>query len=390
MQLFLNPRANRRAYGAAEAAVLSHAGWRAARDEIAGWPGYRPTPLLRLDGLAAELGLGEVRYKDEGRRFHLKSFKALGGAYAVLRLLQREVAPTPADSETLRGGALRPLTERITVAAATDGNHGRAVAWGAEQFGCRCVIYLHAGVSAGREAAIAAFGAEIRRVAGSYDDSVRQAAEEARANGWHVVSDTSYEGYTEVPAEVMQGYSVMAGEIVEQLDGAMVSHVFVQGGVGGLAAAVAAHFWELSDADRPRIVVVEPERADCLYQSALAGRPAPATGDLDTVMAGLSCAEVSPLAWGILAESADAFMTVPDAGALAAMRRLADDDGVVGGESGVAGLAGLIAAAGEAQARDALALNDSARVLLIGSEGDTDPELYRRIVGRDAEAVRTG
>jgi len=395
MQFVENPRAAERvAYGARQAAILNLAGFRAARAEIAGWPDYRPTPLHRLDGLAAELGLNQVWYKDEGERFALKSFKALGGAYAVLRLLQREVEQRTGlagvDSTSLRRGAHAAITGQITVASATDGNHGRAVAWGARQFGCRCVIYLHRGVSAGRERSIAAFGAEVRRVAGNYDDSVRHAAEEARRHGWHVVSDTSYDGYTEIPREVMQGYTVMAGEAAEQLDAERPSHIFVQGGVGGLAAAVAAHFWELWGERRPRVVVVEPARADCLYQSARVGRPAPAHGDLETIMAGLSCGEVSPLAWSILADGADAFMTIADDDALDAMRLLAEAHHIVGGESGVAGLAGLRAAARDAAARRALRLGPHAAVLLFGTEGDTDPELYRRIVGRGAERVRAG
>ena len=382
MHLFLNPRVDRAAAYPHDA-ILSAAGHADALAEIAAWPGYRPTPLRALPRLAAQLGLAGIRYKDEAERFHLKSFKALGGAYAVLRLLQRELG---LDAAAVRAGAAAAKT--ITVASATDGNHGRSVAWGARMFGCACVIYIHEGVSEGRERAIAAFGAEVRRVPGNYDDSVRRCAAEAAANGWHVVSDTSYEGYMAVPREVMQGYTVLAGEAAEQLGGESPSHVFVQGGVGGLAAAVLSHFWQLRGADRPRAVVVEPEPADCLYQSAAAGRPAPATGDLQTIMAGLSCGEVSPLAWTVLADGADAFMTVADDAAIEAMRLLAELEHVVGGESGVAGLAGLIAACRDREARAALGLDAHSRVLLIGSEGDTDPALYARLVGRSAEAVR--
>ena len=381
MHLFLNPRVDRAAAYPHDA-ILSAAGHADALAEIAAWPGYRPTPLRALPRLAAQLGLAGIRYKDEAERFHLKSFKALGGAYAVLRLLQRELG---LDAAAVRAGAAAAKT--ITVASATDGNHGRSVAWGARMFGCACVIYIHEGVSEGRERAIAAFGAEVRRVPGNYDDSVRRCAAEAAANGWHVVSDTSYEGYMAVPREVMQGYTVLAGEAAEQLGGESPSHVFVQGGVGGLAAAVLSHFWQLRGADRPRAVVVEPEPADCLYQSAAAGRPAPATGDLQTIMAGLSCGEVSPLAWTVLADGADAFMTVADDAAIEAMRLLAELEHVVGGESGVAGLAGLIAACRDREARAALGLDAHSRVLLIGSEGDTDPALYARLVGRSAEAV---
>jgi diaminopropionate ammonia-lyase len=384
VQFFLNPRRDRSS-PYPHGAILSQAGQAAALAEIAAWPGYRPTPLRPLPRLAARLGLADIRYKDEGERFHLKSFKALGGAYAVLRLLERELG---LDAAALRSGNGAERAKAITVASATDGNHGRSVAWGAEMFGCRCVIYIHAGVSQGRERAIAAFGAEVRRVPGNYDDSVRRCAADAAVHGWHVVSDTSYDGYMEVPREVMQGYTVMAGEAAEQLGADPASHIFVQGGVGGLAAAVVSHYWQLFGEARPLIVVVEPERADCLYQSALAGRPAPATGDLATIMAGLSCGEVSPLAWTVLADGADAFMTVADDDAVRAMRLLAEDEHVVGGESGVAGLAGLLAACEDAETRATLGLDARARVLLFGSESDTDPELYARLVGRRAEEVR--
>jgi diaminopropionate ammonia-lyase len=261
------------------------------------------------------------------------------------------------------------------------------------------VIYVHARVSRGRIDAIARFGAEVRVVAGTYDDSVRRAAADAAANGWTVVSDTSWDGYTEIPKDVMQGYSVMVAEAMEQwaagdrgaagrASGAP-SHVFVQGGVGGVAASVVAHLWEALGAARPRVVVVEPDKADCLTRSAEAGRIAFAEGDLDTVMAGLSCAEPSPLAWTILERGADAFMAIPDATIAPAMRALAEH-GIVGGESGVAGLAALGLAAGDPGMRRALGLDAASRVLLFGTEGATDPELYAALVGRAADAVGTG
>ena len=188
-------------------------------------------------------------------------------------------------------------------------------------FGCRCVIFIHAGVSDGRREAIAAYGAEVIRVAGNYDDSVRHAAERAARHGWIVVSDTSYEGYVDIPRDVMHGYTVIADEIIEQIAGApKPTHAFVQAGVGGLAAAVCARFWQRWGAKRPVFVVVEPEKADCNFQSARTGRPAGATGDLDTIMAGLSCGEVSPLAWQVLERGADAFITISDEWALDGVR----------------------------------------------------------------------
>ena len=217
-------RANRetapeRAYGTAGSAVLGPEDWEGARAEISTWPGYRPTPLAELPGLAAALGIARLAVKDEGGRFGLGSFKALGGAYAVLRQLRARVAAETGETPTtedLLAGRFAKIAGSLTVCCATDGNHGRSVAWGAKTFGLPCVIYLHERVSAGREAAIARFGAEIRRFKGTYDDSVHQAAEDAAKNGWTVVSDTSYEGYREIPRDVMAGYAVMAAEALEQ------------------------------------------------------------------------------------------------------------------------------------------------------------------------------
>ena len=379
------------AYGPAQRQILDPKGFAAARSEIATWPGYAVTPLIRLDALAEELGIASLHYKDEGGRFGLKSFKALGGAYAVLRLLQAEVerqTATLPSSRELADGAHKAITERVTVTCATDGNHGRSVAWGAQVFGCRCVIFVHATVSQGRIDAIASYGAKVRVVDGTYDDAVREAAKVAEAEGWTVVSDTSYEGYTEIPKDVMTGYTVMAAEAMEQI-GTPPTHVFLQGGVGGLAAAVVAVDWSTLGPKRPFHVVVEPERADCLYQSAVAGKPTPSSGDLDTVMAGLSCGEASLVAWEILKDGVEAFMTVADEDALATMRYLADGTPpVVAGESAVAGLAGLMNALRDPARTRVLELGPESRVLVYGSEGDTDPVLYEKIVGRSAAKVR--
>ncbi|MFN6999700.1 MAG: diaminopropionate ammonia-lyase, partial [Elioraea tepidiphila] len=229
-------------------------------------------------------------------------------------------------------------------------------------------------------------GAEIRVVPGNYDDAVREAQKQADANGWFVVSDTSYPGYTEVPRDVMQGYRVMADEAADQI-GAAPSHVFIQGGVGGVAAAVAAQAALHFGADGPRLVVVEPDRFDCLYRSAVAGTPTPSPPGPDTLMAGLACGEVSILAFDELLYRADAFMAVPDEAVAPAMRALArgqdGDPGVVAGESAVAGLIGLALALGDPTAAP-LALDASSRVLLFGTEGATDPELYARLVGAPA------
>ena len=315
--------------------------------------------------------MGAVLLKDEGERFGLGSFKALGGAYGVRRLLARQ-AQLPAS---------------IVVTCATDGNHGRAVAWGAQVFGCRAVIYLHERVSVARENAIAAYGAKTVRTPGNYDDGVRRCAEDAARNGWFVVSDTTWPGYEDVPRDVMQGYSVMVGEaLVQTAASERPTHVFVQGGVGALAAAALAHLWETQGAARPFFIVVEPTRADCLYRSAQAGKPVTVTGALDTIMAGLACGEPSMLAWKILDRGADAFLAIEDEWAMQAMRRLAapaaGDASVVAGESGAAGLAGLLALGASSALFNQAGLNGSSRVLIFNTEGATDPELYRSIVQR--------
>jgi len=375
---------------------LGRAGFEQALAEITSWPGYAPTPLLALPGLAAALGVAELRYKDERGRFGLGSFKALGGAYAVANVLRRRAMAArglaAVSSRELLAGGFGDVVCGATVTCATDGNHGRSVAWGAQLFGCRCVIFVHEHVSAGRRAAIAHYGAEVREVRGNYDDAVRHAAATAAAEGWTVVSDTSYPGYRDIPLDVMHGYGVMAAEIARQLEHAPPpTHVFVQAGVGALAAAVCASFWLRWGARRPRFVTVEPTRADCILRSLEAGRPVVVGGSLDTVMAGLACGEVSELAWEVLEGGTDAAVAVDDGRALEAMRRLAapaaGDPAIVAGETGGAGLAALLAAHADAALGRALGIDAGSRVLLLGSEGDTDPAIYRTVVGRSSEEV---
>jgi diaminopropionate ammonia-lyase len=383
------------AYGAQRAAVMSQAGFDAALAEIASWPGYAVTPLHRLDALAAQLGVASLWYKDERGRFGLGSFKALGGAYAVANVLRRKVMAArglaKVTSRQLLSGEFADVVGAATVTCATDGNHGRSVAWGAQLFGCHCVIFVHEHVSTGRRDAIARYGAEVREVKGNYDDAVRHAAATAQANGWTVVSDTSYPGYRDIPLDVMHGYGVMAAEIAQQLGGAPPTHVFAQAGVGALAAAVCASFWLRWGARRPRFVTVEPLHADCVYRSLEAGKPVVVGGDLDTVMAGLACGEVSELAWEILHGGANAAVALDDSYALDAMRMLArsssGDPPVVAGETGGAGLGALLAARDYPEMGAVLELDARSRVLLLGSEGDTDPAIYRRVVGRTAQEV---
>ena len=391
-----NPSASpTRTYGSRERAVLSYGAFLAARAEIGAWPGYEPTPLVALPHLARALDLGGVHYKDEGQRFGLKSFKALGGAYAVLAVLKQDGArrgAAPLSASDLIAGAHRAQTQRVTVAAATDGNHGRSVAWGARMFGCRCVIYLHEHVSPAREHEIARYGAEIVRVAGHYDDSVRRCAADAAANGWILVADTSDDDAAAIPALVMQGYTLIAQEILDVLPAEdRPTHLFVQAGVGGLAAALGAHFWETLGPARPRLVVVEPNRADCIFRTIEAGRPVAVQGDTDTFMACLAAGEISAPAWVILEHAADDVIALDDEAAMETMRLLArgvgEDPSLVSGESGCAATAGLIAAAMDPAQRQALGLDARSRVLVIGSEGATDEDTYRRVVGHSPDGI---
>jgi len=396
-ELVLNPLADRGApYGEREAAVLNDGAFEAAHAAISAWPGYARTPLRALPGLAAETGVAAIHYKDEGGRFGLGSFKALGGAYAVAQLLRREVAVrkgiAPPSMEDILSGVHADTVSGITVCCATDGNHGRSVAWGARTFGCRCVIFIHATVSEGRKAAIEAFGARVVRTVGNYDDSVREAQETATAKGWFVVSDTSYPGYTDVPKDVMQGYEVMAAEAADQI-GQPPTHIFLQTGVGGMAAAVVAQFKRRLAAARPRVVLADPAQSACWVETIRAGKPTAVHGDLDTLMAGLACGEVSLLAWEVLQRHADAVVAVEDAGAVDMMRRLArpatGDPAIVAGESAVAGLVALAAVMKDSAARAALGLDAQSRVLVFGTEGDTDAALYAELVGLSGDAVRS-
>lgn len=373
-------------------AILSTEAGAAAQHTIRSWPGYAETPLKPLTELADTLGLGGLYYKDEGPRFGLGSFKALGGAYAVLRVLaavlEEKTGRQPSDSELL-SGSLADQLAGLTVATATDGNHGRSVAWGARMLGVSCKIYMHAGVSQGRADAVAALGAEVVWVDGNYDESVHRAGADADANGWFLISDTSYDGYMDIPRHVMAGYTVMAAEAAAQLPGGEApTHIFLQGGVGGLAGAVCADFWQRFGVNRPRVIVVEPDRADCLFQSAARNAPTAVEIAEETVMAGLSCGEVSLLAWEILSAGASDFLTIQDDLIAPVMRELANGgDPIVAGESAVAGLAGLIASCRSDALKQALGLDETSRVLVFGTEGATDPVIYRALVGRAPEEI---
>ena len=391
--LLANPNAARQPYPNVLKRIMSVARAQKSREWLGHWTGLNrgATPLYSLPDLAAELGVGQLRVKDESRRSALGSFKALGAPIALVRLILRRFPEQRFDVAALLAGEYRQALGDFTVISATDGNHGRALAAAAQSVGCRCVIVLHANVSVEREQAIAAYGAQIVRISGNYDESVEEAAALAYRNGWLVVSDTSYEGYEDIPRDVMQGYGTIAAEVVEACAEGF-THVFLQGGVGGLAAGIASYLWELLGEQRPTFIVVEPEQADCLYQSALSGRASRATGSVDSVMAGLACGETSPLAWQFLQPCVDFFMTLEDHEAVLAMGRLAAgserDIPLEAGESAVAGLAALRRLAESPADAEALGLNAGSRVLLISTEGATAPTVYAELVGESAESVR--
>jgi diaminopropionate ammonia-lyase len=285
--------------------------------------------------------------------------------------------------EDIRNGVYRDSCADITLVSATDGNHGRSLAWGCQRFGAPCRIYIHAAVSDSRAQAMRDLGAEVIQISGDYDESVHLAKTEADEQGWFVVSDTSWEGYTEPPRDVMAGYGVMTREACDALD-RTPTHVFLQGGVGGLAASVAAGMRQRYGADAPRVVIVEPTLAACLFESAKNGKATNVVVTEETIMAGLSCGEPSGMAWEILSEEASDFLLIPDSIIAPTIRLLANaeygDPAIEAGESAVAGLAALIAARFSDALWETLGLNTASRILLIGSEGVTDETIFAAIM----------
>ncbi len=355
-QFLINPHAARDAYTAEEASILSIAAAKRALNELRTWPGYGISPLWDLPATAHRLGVSSVACKDESNRFELGSFKALGGAYAaglaLRRAQSRQAAPT--------------------LCCATDGNHGRSVAFGARRHGCRCVVFVHEHALESKVAVMRSLGAEVIRIAGNYDDSVRHARRMAAQNGWILISDTSDEVSDPVAAEVMQGYGVMILEALDQFNGRLPTHVFVQAGVGGIAAVAAGCFADAAGAARPALIVVEPQTAACVMHAALESGPSPIAGDLMTNMAMLSCGVASAPAWAILKRRADAFMTVSDAQADQAAEWLTGTPDVLGGvaatPSAAAGLAGAMAALGDPKIASPMGLNGESRLLIFATE----------------------
>lgn len=344
-------------------------------------PGYSPTPLVNLCALAAELDFSEILIKDEGERFGLKAFKALGASYAVYRYLREMSGGKLEPEDFVRKG--RKIAKDIVFTAATDGNHGRAVAWTARFLNRPAVIYMPAGSVPARIEAIKSEGAEVIVINGSYDETVRRTADDAVRFGRVVIADTGYKGYKNIPLFIQQGYLTMFAEIREQLgktNGFIPDLVFIQSGVGAFAAAAAEFFSAFYP--ETRLVSVEPVSADCLLKSAESadGKPVSVSGQGNTIMAGLNCGTPSLTAWDAIRDHFFAFAAVEDSWAEMAMRTLARN-GVVSGESGCAGLAALLAMKSEHPGFLGSDVNQPVRnILLINTEADTDPEVYKKIV----------
>lgn len=353
--------------GAIVGALFSVEDCAAAYSTICQWPAYQVTPLISMTDIAAAAGVDKIYYKNESSRFGLGSFKALGGSYAIECLSQ--------DSP---GGDL-------VVCTATDGNHGRAVAWGASLFGAECHVFIHANVSEARAQAIASLGAVMHRVEGNYDDSIAACNEQAALHGWQIVSDTSWEGYRDIPKMIMAGYSVMTFEMMDQLDGEIPSHVILQAGCGAMAGALIASMWHHWGARLPTIIMVESDRSDCVYQSLKRDEIHLVNIVEETVMAGLSCGEVSLLAWPLIQKGASHVVTIPDTGVGTMVRWLANpSDGerpsVIGGECSASGLIALLAIQQDSALAQGMSIGSDARILVIGTEGNTDAELYDNII----------
>ena len=350
---------------------------------------YEETPLVRLKGMAEHLGLSEIFVKDESFRFGLNAFKVLGGSYAIgkcmAQKLGKDISEVPFS--VLKSEETKKQLGDLTFVTTTDGNHGRGVAWMAKQLGYKGIVYMPKGSTQNRLNNIAEMGAEVSITEWNYDDTVRFTAEQARENGWEIIQDTAWEGYTDVPTWIMQGYSTMAQEVIDQLKGVRPTHIFLQAGVGAFASVIASIFVSIFKENPPMIIVVEPEKADCFYRSAKLGKIEAVTGEMNTIMAGLACGEPNPVGWDILKCCTDVFVSVPDWVTARGMRVLGNpikgDTRITSGESGAvtAGLLSVVTIDDRyKELKEALKIDKDSKVLVFNTEGDTDPEVYKRIV----------
>jgi len=337
-----------------------------ARRTVQGWDGYRREPPVSLTGLARLAGVGDIAYQDEGRRFGLGSFKGWGGGYATEALLRRVEA---------RGGT----TSSVTVTCATDGNHGRAVAWAAARGGAACVVYVADIVTERRVREIEALGARVIRSSGNHEVASAECLAAARGHGRHVITETENATEPQIATDILAGYGALWEEALDPSgESALPTHLFVQAGVGGLAATGAAITSRRYGAARPVLAVVEAASADCIRRSLESGRRTTVEGEFDTRLAGLAAGATSTFAWGLLRHGADVGIGIPDAAAEDAVRRLGDpvagDPRIAAGPSGAAGLGAALAACADASLRRRLGIDAATRILVIGTEGATDPD----------------
>ena len=359
-----------------------------------GMKDYCPTPLVSLKQQAKRLGLGTLLVKDESKRFGLNAFKVLGGSYAIAKYLCGKLG-LPVDEAAfarLREPEIRAALGEITFVTATDGNHGRGVAWAARQFGHKAVVYMPKGSALERLENIRKLGAEAEILPFNYDDAVRYADRMAKEHGWVMVQDTAWAGYEEIPTWILQGYTTIAGEIEQQLEQngyPKPTHLFLQAGVGSVAGGISGYFANQMGNDYPEIIIVEPDRADCLFRTAKAndGTIHVVTGDMDSMMAGLCCGEPCTIAWNIIRKCASAFVSCGDGYAARGMQLLGqplgDDTPVVSGESGAvpAGVVeGIMTEERLSAFREALGMDETSCVLVISTEGDTDRENYQKVM----------
>ncbi len=353
---------------------------------------YSVTPLHKLENLAKHIGVKDIFLKDESYRFGLNAFKVLGGSYAIGHYLADRLGLdiSEVSFELLRSKEIKEKLGEITFVTATDGNHGRGVAWAANQLGQKSVVYMPKGSSETRLNNIRKEGSDATIIDGNYDDAVRLSDEMAKKNGWVVIQDTAWEGYEDIPLWIMQGYGTLASEAIEQLEAEGVdkpTHVFLQAGVGSFAGAVQGYLAARFGDDRPITVIMEPDEAPCLYNSAKAGKIENVTGDMSTIMAGLACGEPNTISYEVLRDYSDGYLSCPDYVAARGMRILAaplkGDPQIVSGESGAVGV-GVISLIMEndeyRELREELGLNEDSVILLISTEGDTDPIRYKEIV----------
>lgn len=358
-------------------------------------PGYKATPLVELDDLAKYYGVQKLWLKDESKRFGLNAFKVLGGSYAIGKYLSQKLGRDMSELpfNVLISDEVKKQLGDVTFVTATDGNHGRGVAWVANKLRQKSVVYMPKGSAKMRFDAIAREGADVSITDLNYDDAVRLANKGAEEHGWIMVQDTAWDGYEEIPLWIMQGYSTIINEIVEQLEAAKEekpTHVFLQAGVGSFAGAVQGYLAHLYGDDRPITIICEPHGANCIYKSMEAndGKPHNVTGDLTTIMAGLACGEPNTISWKILRDNADFSVSCDDSIAARGMRVLSsplgNDHRVISGESGAVGL-GLFTVLSEkkeeyAELMKALKIDENSRILCISTEGDTDVEGYKNVV----------